>query len=301
MKTDANPNALKNLADALCQDIVQTKEQELLAEAAEDFGDPRALVSAFDRAHGRAIRQVRVGKAMGRFKQFLSWCQSALTLQFIPARPAMAGLAAALLAIVAVVIAHDVFTDRGFAPPTQIDPNGSGQRTFLPDGTATDRGPPLLGVSQASAQATIDLGDQFLTQGRTAEALDAYNKGLLQFQQLATRDPMNVALQQNLLAAYSKIANVLAQQGKREEALRAYQMSLAYAQMLADRDPDNIEMQVGVIRSLFQVSTVSDSGPARVLLTQALAIAEMLERKQALPTAQPDWPSVIREAIAKLN
>jgi hypothetical protein len=36
---DVNPNALNNLADALCQDITRTSDQELLAEAAEDYGD----------------------------------------------------------------------------------------------------------------------------------------------------------------------------------------------------------------------------------------------------------------------
>src|SRR5262245_56716586 len=301
MMPNVNPNALNNLADALCQDIARTSDRELLAEAAEDYGDPRALARVFDRAHLRASRQVQVSRAAGRFKEFLSWCQSVLTLQFIPARPAMAGLAAALVAIVAVEIAQDVFTDRGYAPPAQINPDGSGEKTFLPGGTATDRQPPLLGVSQISARAATDLGDQLLAQGRMDEAVNAYNKGLLEFRQLAARDPMDVALQQDLLATYSKLGNVLAQQGKREEALRAYQASLANARMLAERDPDNGELQVGVMQSLYRVSTVSDSAAARILLTQALAIAETLERKHALPASQSNWPQIIREAIARLN
>jgi hypothetical protein len=43
---DVNPNALNNLADALCQDIARTSDQELLAEAAEDYHDPRAPARA---------------------------------------------------------------------------------------------------------------------------------------------------------------------------------------------------------------------------------------------------------------
>jgi tetratricopeptide (TPR) repeat protein len=301
MKTDVNPNAFKSLADALSHDIIHANGEELLAEVAEDFGDPLALAREFDRAYGRASRRAHATRAAGRFNQFLSACRSALTLQFIPARPAMAGLAAALAAIATVIISHDVFTSRGYISTTQNQPDGSNQRTFLPDGTATDRQPPLLGVSQATAQAIVELGDSLLTQGMTAEALNSYNQALLQFQQLLTSDATNVALQRGLSAAYSKIASVLALQGKREEALRYYQMSLAYAQMLADRNPDNIEFQVVVVRSLYQVSTVSDLASARVLLVQALAIAEMLERKNALPAVQPDLLGIIRESLAKLN
>jgi tetratricopeptide (TPR) repeat protein len=293
---DVNPNALNNLADALCKDIARTSDQELLAEAAEDYGDPRAPARAFDRAHLRARRQVQASRATGRFEHFLSWCQSVLTLQFIPARPAMAGLATAVVAIVAVVIAQDVFTDHGYAPPKQINFDGS-----VPDGTATDRQPLLLGVSRTSARAAINLGDQLLAQGRMDEAVNAYNKGVLEFRQLAARDSTNVTLQQDLSATYGKLGDVLAHQVKREEALRAYQTRLAYARMLAEHDPDNSELQAGVMESLYRVSTVSDSATARILLTQALAIAETLERKHALPVPQSNWPQIIREAIARLN
>jgi cytochrome c-type biogenesis protein CcmH/NrfG len=104
-----------------------------------------------------------------------------------------------------------------------------------------------------------------------------------------------------LSATYSKLGDVLAHQVKREEALSAYQTSLAYARMLAESDPDNSELQAGVMESLYRVSTVSDPANARILLTQALAIAETLERKQALPAPQSNWPQIIREAIAGLN
>jgi tetratricopeptide (TPR) repeat protein len=293
---DVNPNALNNLADALCQDIARTSDRELLAEAAEDYDDPRAPARAFDRAHLRARRQVQAGRATGRFKEFLSWCQSVLTLQFIPVRPAMAGLATAVVAIVAVVIAQDVSTDRGYAPPQQINSDGS-----VPDGTATDRQPLLLGVSRTSARAAIDLGDQLLAQGRMDEAVNAYNKGVLEFRQLAARDSTNVTLQQDLSATYGKLGDVLAHQVKREEALRAYQTRLAYARMLAEHDPDNSELQADVMESLYRVSTVSDSAAARILLTQALAIAETLESKHALPVPRSNWSQIIREAIARLN
>jgi hypothetical protein len=43
-------DALSNLADALCEDIVNTPQQVLIREVAEDFADPRALATAFDDA-----------------------------------------------------------------------------------------------------------------------------------------------------------------------------------------------------------------------------------------------------------
>jgi hypothetical protein len=50
-----NPeNALSNLADALSEDIAGTPEEGLLREAAEDFGDRRALAIEFE----RAVRQM---------------------------------------------------------------------------------------------------------------------------------------------------------------------------------------------------------------------------------------------------
>jgi hypothetical protein len=38
-----------NLADALAEDIIRASDEELLAEAAEDYGDRFALSARFDR------------------------------------------------------------------------------------------------------------------------------------------------------------------------------------------------------------------------------------------------------------
>jgi hypothetical protein len=47
-------DTLHKLADALAEDIVDTPQQMLVSEAAEDFGDARALAAEFDDAFGRA-------------------------------------------------------------------------------------------------------------------------------------------------------------------------------------------------------------------------------------------------------
>jgi hypothetical protein len=56
-------DALRYLADALGEDIVNTSEENLLAEVAEDFGERSALALAFDEilARQRSMAAVRVG------------------------------------------------------------------------------------------------------------------------------------------------------------------------------------------------------------------------------------------------
>jgi hypothetical protein len=55
---DVKQDALDNLADALTEDILNTPDDELLREVAEDYGDPRALANKFDQILERAEKQV---------------------------------------------------------------------------------------------------------------------------------------------------------------------------------------------------------------------------------------------------
>jgi hypothetical protein len=50
--------ALDNLADALTEDILNTPDEEVLREVAEDYGDPRALANRFDQILERAEKQI---------------------------------------------------------------------------------------------------------------------------------------------------------------------------------------------------------------------------------------------------
>src|SRR5262249_945757 len=56
---DVKQDALDNLADALTEDILNTPDDELLREVAEDYGDPRALASKFEQILERAEKQVK--------------------------------------------------------------------------------------------------------------------------------------------------------------------------------------------------------------------------------------------------
>jgi hypothetical protein len=48
-KPVVQPDPMDHLADALVEDILATPPEVLLAESAEDYGDPRALATEFDR------------------------------------------------------------------------------------------------------------------------------------------------------------------------------------------------------------------------------------------------------------
>ena len=55
---DVKQDALDNLANAMIEDILNTPDDELLREVAEDYGDPRALANKFDQILERAEKQV---------------------------------------------------------------------------------------------------------------------------------------------------------------------------------------------------------------------------------------------------
>jgi uncharacterized protein YecT (DUF1311 family)/Na+-transporting methylmalonyl-CoA/oxaloacetate decarboxylase gamma subunit len=57
-KNDVTQDQIENLADALTEDILNTPDDELLREVAEDYGDPRALANKFDQILERAEKQV---------------------------------------------------------------------------------------------------------------------------------------------------------------------------------------------------------------------------------------------------
>ena len=54
-----HPNARLHLADRLSEQVEKASGEDLLAEAAQDFGDRRALAKEFDRALARAVAQER--------------------------------------------------------------------------------------------------------------------------------------------------------------------------------------------------------------------------------------------------
>jgi hypothetical protein len=98
MSPDANK--LQNLADALSEDLVATPAERLLAEAAEETGDERALAAVFDRVSARAAAQSRRRRIAARVR--------ALAASIVPPtswKPVMAAVAA----LAVVVVAGDLY------------------------------------------------------------------------------------------------------------------------------------------------------------------------------------------------
>lgn len=128
--TTAKPNrALERLADVLVEDIVGTPADQLLAEVAEDYGNPRALVTTFDKialrartrnnalpssAFGGLARAKRpyVGGRTRAFWQGIIPGIPAILDVIFPNRVAMLTISSACLASLAVIIAAPTVIER---------------------------------------------------------------------------------------------------------------------------------------------------------------------------------------------
>ena len=133
--TTAKPNrALERLADVLIEDIVGTPADQLLAEVAEDYGNPRALATTFDKvvlrartgndrsvagalpgrvpgSLARAKRPYLAGRA-GAFWQGVIPDIPAIFDVIFPNRLAMLTISSACIASLAVIIAAPTVLDR---------------------------------------------------------------------------------------------------------------------------------------------------------------------------------------------
>ncbi len=131
--TTAKPNrALERLADVLVEDIVGTPADQLLAEVAEDYGNPRALVTTFDKIalrarNDRSVAGALRGRAFGGLardkRPYVGGRTRALWQGIIPDIPAildvifpnrvaMLTISSACLASLAVIIAAPTVIDR---------------------------------------------------------------------------------------------------------------------------------------------------------------------------------------------
>ena len=66
MSTDSKSDAQWHLADALCEDILNTRAEDLFAEVAADHENRRALATEFDRISRDEGRLVPQGDAAFR-------------------------------------------------------------------------------------------------------------------------------------------------------------------------------------------------------------------------------------------
>jgi tetratricopeptide (TPR) repeat protein len=165
----------------------------------------------------------------------------------------------------------------------------------------------LAAVDPGNAQWQRDLsvglskvGNARLAAGNRAGGLAAYEEDLAIARKLAAADPGKAGLQRDVGVSLNSIGKVKFATGNRAEGIAAYEESLAIARKLAAADPGNVEWQIDLFFSLYLVGTMPDSAQARKFLTEALVVAEGLDREDKLAASQKGWPQTIRDALAKL-
>jgi tetratricopeptide (TPR) repeat protein len=99
----------------------------------------------------------------------------------------------------------------------------------------------------------------------------------------------------------SRVGDTRLQGGDRAGALAAYEESLDIFRKLVAQDPDNAQAQTELVLSLYRMTIVGDTKQARAALTEALSIAETLQREQKLTAEQKGWPDDLRAGLSKLH
>jgi tetratricopeptide (TPR) repeat protein len=148
--------------------------------------------------------------------------------------------------------------------------------------------------------ALTELGDVSLLVGHTAEALNSFRDGLAIADRLAKSDPGNAGWQRDLSVSFNNIGDVLVAQGNLPEALNSFRDGLAIADRLAKSDPGNAGWQRDLIVSHVKISEAVP-GEAKVMLTQALAIASRLRDEGRLAPRDGWMPDELSRRLAALG
>ena len=176
-------NADLHLADVLSEQAEQTPAGELLAEAAEDFGDRRALVKEFDRAFARAVAQERRQRFSDRLKEF-----AAQVLTLSSWKP-VAATAATLLVLVAggLYVTYrwgmDARTMRDAAHDAAAEPPKTAQAGGKDDcNRAQDPSLAIKACSKLIASHPDDAG-AYKQRGRAYSGTGDYDRAIADFDQ----------------------------------------------------------------------------------------------------------------------
>jgi hypothetical protein len=141
-------DALHNLADALAEDMVDAPRQMLVSEAAEDFGDARALAVEFDDAFGRVTRASHHAAAsdpatpLRGSRRILSWSavssalSTVLELATLPRSRILLGAVAVLLVAILTPGLYRSLVEGPIPPSTTTAPS-----------SAPNTSPPIARVS----------------------------------------------------------------------------------------------------------------------------------------------------------
>jgi Flp pilus assembly protein CpaB len=129
MSTNSKSDALWHLADALSEDILNTRAEDLFAEVAADHENRRALATEFDRISRRGLRRVRRQKYTERLKQLIN-------LPVPTPRFAIASIAA-----LAVIVIASALRDRPFRSAEKQPTNLAGPAAGVTEPIVVARAP----------------------------------------------------------------------------------------------------------------------------------------------------------------
>jgi murein DD-endopeptidase MepM/ murein hydrolase activator NlpD len=186
-----NQDSPLHLADALAGEIAKTPADALLAEAAQDLGDRRALVSEFDAVVARALRQSRRKQLAAAVKNGGAWVSRQLF-----GKPLLVRVGALAVLVIAVVGYHYHDEQRAVSPieSLNLQARSQGQPAMPPSVSAfNDESPagrtvsiedkvlpaPMLSPSSLQPQSDLqrareayDTAQAYQARGRATEALN---------------------------------------------------------------------------------------------------------------------------------
>jgi tetratricopeptide (TPR) repeat protein len=134
------------------------------------------------------------------------------------------------------------------------------------------------------------MGDLLVRLGQGERAREFFHKDLQIAERLASLEPDRADLQRDLSVSYNRMGDSLASLGQGERAREFFQKALEIAERLASLEPDRADFQLDLALSLIRTGTKAD-------LERALALAEDLARREALPSAEATLPNTIRHAL----
>ena len=111
--------------------------------------------------------------------------------------------------------------------------------------------------------------------------------------------PRQCRAQRDVSVSLNHVGDVKRQAGDQAGAFAAYQESLAIERKLVAADPSDTQLQADLVITLNNLG-LADTKHSRIWLSEALSIAERLDREHKLAADQAGWPKDLRRALATL-
>ena len=151
----------------------------------------------------------------------------------------------------------------------------------------------------------IEAGDAALADGRSARALQAYQRAQRAAQGRLVEAPGDPTWLRGLSISHERIGDVQSAQGDLGRALKSLRAGLEIARKLAERDPGNALWQTDLAFSCWKLSQLDTpalpKAERRALLERGLAVLEGLQQRGRLTPDKQTWPDLFRQALQKLN